>query len=484
MSNLNAQTSQKDKFKTLLQEQRHDTSRVLLLAELSFEYLESKPDTTMLLALEALTLARRIGFEKGEAVSLNRIGNAYDILGNYPSAMATFLQALQLNEKINNLDGIRRNNNNIGLSHFRQEDYHQALSYYFKAKDLAEKHYLTATDSTEKYENKKGLCVALNNIGETYYRLKIYDSAKIYTEQSNALAEQISYSRILGGTLTVLGYIHSEKGQNTLALEYFRLSIPYLEKAENYVRLSESFMGIAKVFEKNKQSDSVLFYAKRSLLKAKETGFTRQVRDAGRFLTSYYRNIKNPDSAFFYLDITKIANDSLFSLEKSRQLQSIAFDEKLRQVDITAVELKDKKKRNHNLQYAAISLGLLTFIILFLLLSHSVIANQKLIRFLGVIALLIVFEFINLFIHPYLSHATNDSPLIMLLVMVCIAALLVPLHHRMEKWISHRLVEKNRKIRLEAAKKTIAKLEPASAKASADKPASAKASADNGEQTN
>ena len=61
-----------------------------------------------------------------------------------------------------------------------------------------------------------------------------------------------------------------------------------------------------------------------------------------------------------------------------------------------------------------------------------------------------------------------------LVAMVCIAALLVPLHHRMEKRISHRLVEKNKKIRLEAAKKTIAKLEPASAKASADK----------GEQTN
>ena len=55
-------------------------------------------------------------------------------------------------------------------------------------------------------------------------------------------------------------------------------------------------------------------------------------------------------------------------------------------------EKKDKKKRNNNLQYAAMALGLITFIILFLLLSHSIIANKKLIRFLGVVALLIVFE--------------------------------------------------------------------------------------------
>ena len=126
---------------------------------------------------------------------------------------------------------------------------------------------------------------------------------------------------------------------------------------------------------------------------------------------------------------------------------------------MAAAELKAKEERKRNLQYAAIALGLITFVILFLLLSHSIVANQKLIRFFGVVALLMVFEFINLYIHPYLSHATNDSPLIMLLVMVCIAALLVPLHHRLEKWISHRLVEKNKKIRLEAAKKTIATLE-------------------------
>jgi hypothetical protein len=79
ISSINAQNSVKESLKLLLQNEQTDTGRVLRLANLSFEYVESKPDTTMLLALEALTLARRIGFEKGEAVSLNRIGNAYDI---------------------------------------------------------------------------------------------------------------------------------------------------------------------------------------------------------------------------------------------------------------------------------------------------------------------------------------------------------------------------------------------------------------------
>jgi hypothetical protein len=253
----------------------------------------------------------------------------------------------------------------------------------------------------------------------------------------------------MGSSLTDLGEIYFATGQHTLAMEFFRLSRG----------LSENYLGLARVFEKTKQDDSALYYAKRSLLLANSVGVTIQVRDAGRFLSAFYRNQKIADSAFFYQDITRAANDSIFSQQKQRQFQSLAFDEKLRQAEIAAAELKEKKKRNHNLQYAAMALGLITFIILYLLLSHSIIANQVLIRFLGVVALLLVFEFINLFIHPYLSHATNDSPMIMLLVMVCIASLLVPLHHRLEKWISHRLVEKNKRIRLEAAKKTIASLE-------------------------
>jgi hypothetical protein len=35
----------------------------------------------------------------------------------------------------------------------------------------------------------------------------------------------------------------------------------------------------------------------------------------------------------------------------------------------------------------------------------------------------------------------------------------VPLHHKLEKWITRKMVEKNKKIRLAAAKKTIQQLE-------------------------
>ena len=77
------------------------------------------------------------------------------------------------------------------------------------------------------------------------------------------------------------------------------------------------------------------------------------------------------------------------------------------------------------------------------------------VSFFAVLGLLIVFEFVNLLIHPWLAGYTHESPVLMLLALVVIAALLIPLHHRLEHWIKLKMVEKNKAIRLAAAEKTI-----------------------------
>jgi hypothetical protein len=133
--------------------------------------------------------------------------------------------------------------------------------------------------------------------------------------------------------------------------------------------------------------------------------------------------------------------------------------EQIRQQEKDQSLTKTKNEREQNIQYALIALGIVIFIMLFLLLSRSIITNTKLIELLGVMVLLIVFEFLNLLLHPYLEKVTHQSPLLMLLSLVCIAALLVPLHYKSEKWAIKVLVQKNKQIRLASAKKTIEKLE-------------------------
>jgi hypothetical protein len=167
----------------------------------------------------------------------------------------------------------------------------------------------------------------------------------------------------------------------------------------------------------------------------------------------------NDKEALKNLEINRTSQLKRDSAAQLQQVQALSFEEDRRQMEVAAEKLKLVKERKHNLQYAAIALAVVTFIIFFFLLSHSIVANQRLIKFLGILALLIVFEFLNLLLHPVLDKVTNHQPVLMLLAMVCIAALLIPLHHKLEHWITHQMVEKNKKIRLAAAKKTIATLE-------------------------
>ncbi len=180
---------------------------------------------------------------------------------------------------------------------------------------------------------------------------------------------------------------------------------------------------------------------------------------AAGFLRRVYDSLRQTDSAYIYARLESVFRDSVFSREKINKIQSLAFSEQLRVSEEEAKSRQESEKRKQNIQYALIALGIITFIIFFLLLSRRFITNAKVIEFFGVIALLIVFEFLNLLLHPFLERTTHHSPVLMLLALVCIAALLVPLHHKLEKWATHKLVEKNKAMRLASAKKTIEELE-------------------------
>ncbi len=179
------------------------------------------------------------------------------------------------------------------------------------------------------------------------------------------------------------------------------------------------------------------------------TGFMQQVFDS----------LQMPDSAYHFAKIKEKINSEIFSQSNINKIQALAFNEQIRNIEEEAKAKAEEEQRKQNIQFALIAFGIITFIVLFLLFSRSIVANEKFISFFGVLGLLVVFEFINLLIHPWLASVTHESPVLMLLALVLIASLLIPLHHRLEKWIKEKMVEKNKKIRLEAAKKTIDQLE-------------------------
>ena len=321
----------------------------------------------------------------------------------------------------------------------------------------ASKIYSTALDDAIKGKNEVIKIWPLMNLGVCYLNTNKLDSALKYLQrayESSLVINQVDLPYILWN----LGSVHSKMGHSGLAVSYFNMAIQMAEKAKKVRQLSLASIGLAEHFLSVNEIDSCIYYLKKGLNIVQHTPFFYMSAKPAKMLADIYEK-SSCDSTLKYANVYKIANDSVFSFKINQQIQMMTFDEDLRQQEMAGEKIKEEEQRKQNIQYALLAFGIITFLIFFLLLSRSIITNTKVIEFLGVIALLIVFEFLNLLLHPFLEKTTNHSPVLMLLALVCVAALLVPLHHRLEKWATAKLVEKNKQIRLAAAKKTIEQLE-------------------------
>jgi tetratricopeptide (TPR) repeat protein len=263
---------------------------------------------------------------------------------------------------------------------------------------------LKALDLASRMGDKAIVLYNFNNLEDFYAELDILDSALIYTIQAYNLSIQPNQRDPLTGTaLANLVHIYSKMGQDEVAMANFKLSISWFIKEDNFDGLSEAYLGMARLFRKAEAADSSFYYAKLSLAYGNKGGFSTRVMDASKFLTEYYISIHNVDSAFAYQSATIAAKDSIFSQEKQRMFQNLAFDETMRQQNLALANATQEKQRRDNIQFGLMAIAIVVFAIIFLLLSRTVIVNDKWIRFLGMMDLLLLFEFLNLFMAPYIA---------------------------------------------------------------------------------
>jgi hypothetical protein len=445
-----AQTAAIDSLNIVLQKAQHDSTRSVIYANLSRQLAFIRPDSALKLAQKGLLLARKVNYTYGETFNLARMGACYDVMGNSARAMDLLLQSLKKAESIGHVSSQLRALDGLASVHASQGDYDKALFYDLKILSIGE------NVSTRGPADRSA---TLANIGDDYEKLNKLDSARYYTNLSYDIASQLNAQEQKALALNNLGNIHYKMNQPEVSAANYRLSLSYHNRISNTRIFCESSMGMANIFLTNGEDDSALAYAKRAFVAAENAEYAQQLVDAGNFLADYYRKQRLVDSAYKYLTAVIAQKDSLYSRERTNQIKNLSFDENIRQQEIATNTAQLEQERIMNIQYGIIAVTVVSFIILFFLLSQSIIINEKWVRFLGVLALLLVFEFINLFIHPWLSEVTNHSPFYMLLVMVVIASLIIPLHHRLEHWIVNRMVRKNKRLRLESARRTVAKLE-------------------------
>jgi tetratricopeptide (TPR) repeat protein len=371
----------------------------------------------------------------------------YIAFGNKVKSLEFGIKANQAAEKSNN-DRLKTfAKAMLALTYLTMGDFEKAESYN-KA----------AMEAGSKYETDIISVCAVNDMGTIYLAMGKIDSALVYTQKAYEMAIKSGINYWLTSTYLQFGSIHAAMKNSSLALNYWNLALNEANRIGSPKFVSTAYNAIAQFYYASSQSDSAKLYATRAISSVNNTAFYTLNVDPAKLLLNIYRN-SNVDSAFKYSEIYRTANDSLFNIRTLQQAQLMAVEEEARLAELKYEEEKSDEARKTNLEYTFIAIGIVSFFMIFLIFSRSYITNPKIIEFLSVIALLIVFEFFNLLIHPLLEKVTHHSPVLMLLALVLLAALLIPLHHKLEHWAVHKLIEKNKQSRLEAAKKTIEQLE-------------------------
>lgn len=442
-----SQKAYTDSLLNIIQSSKNVQTRV----EAARYYIMQKPvDSFTYCGNKLIKIGTEKKYDDMTAMGKVFIAFAHSTVGQTYKALGFNIEALKLAEKVQNdfLFAFVYNNYGNIYSSFNTE---KSIEYYKKSL-----YYLK--DNNSRFINffKRS---ALNNLGSRFNSRKQYDSAFVYLKQSEELSVLLNdASQSTGGVYLALGNTYLGLNQTALAYAYFKLGVENAIMNEDRNKRN-AYIQLARYYKFVGHSDSAL-----NCLNIANAGLNMDslpgnwVTESSIMLYEIYKERGNEKEALKYLEMTRTAKLKFDSAAQLQQLQALSFEEDQRQMAVASEKVKLVDERNHNLQYAAIAIALITFIILFLILSRSIVVKTKFIEFFGVLGLLAVFEFINLFIHPYLARVTKESPILMLIVLIGVGALLIPLHHKLEKWITGRMIEKNKKIRLEAAEKTIRSL--------------------------
>jgi two-component system NtrC family sensor kinase len=164
------------------------------------------------------------------------------------------------------------------------------------------------------------------------------------------------------------------------AIAWYKKSLADSSTHGNHYLQSEDYRRIAEAYQKLGKSDSVIYYARKGFEEAKLDRNPDLVQRATTLLTDQYKLKGDFKNAFYYQQVTQTAKDSLFSQQKTLQVQNLAYNEEQRKQEEHAAEIAYQNRVRFYLLLGVIGVFVLIAVILLFANSQRKKANGVLKR--------------------------------------------------------------------------------------------------------
>jgi hypothetical protein len=369
----------------------------------------------------ALNLAEIAKDEKSELPYLyKRIADFYVKVGQVEKGKDYYMKGLGISKKIK--DSITE------LS-----VYQSMISVYCAAKDFSSaREYLKILYQKQKTSSFYNL-YAVSAESSIIAQEDINKLPEFIRQNKTILLEYEKYG-MLAELYRLKGVIFTVELKFDSALYYLTLSKKQLNP-NNLGAVLNWNQSYAYYLEKNKKYMDAAKYIDENVLLAKKTQSITFEKECYEYLDSLYIKEGNKEKEVYNKLMLYNIKDSLNKQQKANDLLGVEIDIENKRNEREAQEKEQKLTRRNNLQYMGI-----TSAIIFLFIALAAMGKFKvkpwLIRAIGFLSFILLFEFIILLIDHQIHALTHGEPLPILLTKIVIIAFLLPFHH----WLEHKVI--------------------------------------------
>src|SRR5579871_686034 len=326
--------------------------------------------------------------------------------------------------------------------------------YYYKKDEIRAQLYyqqgMQIADSLHEYDREASYYLAiLNNLmsegkynDALEYLQKNYDPIEKYYQQKNMLyAVNCYYMRIyteINDFNNALSFYHKASEEITYnANDYWRFYFNYYTAVfceRVYAQKPDSYSNAADVNSYDSIAFNCIFAARKIAYSTKNLP---EIAQANSFLEILYSNDNQYDMAYYYRKLTDSCNNILRNRNDAKEV----FIAKLNKEKQSAILKEEELKQAHNIQYMGITAMLATCFIILVMLGYFKVSETT-IKIIGFFAFIFLFEFVVMLVDTNIHSFTHDEPWKDLLVKIGLAAIMLPLHHRVEQKVIHYLTSR------------------------------------------
>lgn len=374
---------------------KDDNTKINLLIKLSKVVDAHSPDSAMLLAQNAMVIAKRSENEKNIARSYRAVGRVFYNQGRYSPAIENFKNAFAHSQRLNDSVLLSTELDDIGRSYRRIGEPKLALQYFQQGLDIASackykkmvgeiynnmalvlndtgndslalNYYQKSLAIAEDLKDTSSIILGLNNIGYQYYRLKNPQKEEEHYLKALALVEKTKDTKMYGITYDNIGSMWDDKGNTQKAFTYFLKALEYERKTGVKAYIAEELKSLTEICIKMKNYQMALRYANEGFQMSEDIQSAELKAVAAKNLAVVFEKLRQFEQSLRYLKIANTISDSLNSIEKTKVVSNLASRYELRkkESEIKALSLEKEMQKTELQLQNRITYGLIVFLLI------------------------------------------------------------------------------------------------------------------------